>query len=147
MAGDAPGDLRLTQAVRVREVRTTMPARKADPLGAECVAQVGAALDRGEEPLAAQLRAAARYLLFSLEELAPGRSVEVRVPPVAAVQCVPGPRHTRGTPPNVVETDPLTWFRLATGRVRWDEAVQAGAVRASGPRADLGQYLPLVSKN
>jgi len=124
-----------------------MPARKPDPLGAEDVARVAAALDRGEEPPAAQLRKAVRYLLLSLEELAPGRSVEVRVPPVAAVQCVEGPRHTRGTPANVVETDPLTWFRLATGRERWDEAVLAGAVRASGPRADLGQYLPLVAKN
>ena len=124
-----------------------MPASKPDPLGAEYVAQVGAALDQGEAPSAADLRAAVRYLLHSLEDLAPGRSVEVRVPPVPAVQCVPGPRHTRGTPPNVVETDPLTWFRLATGRVRWDEAVRAGAVRASGSRADLGEYLPLVTKN
>jgi hypothetical protein len=89
-----------------------------------------------------------RYLLHSLEDLAPGHSVEVRVPPVAAVQCVAGPRHTRGTPPNVVETDPLTWFRLATGRVEWDDAVRTGAVRASGPRADLlGQYLPVGMKN
>ena len=111
------------------------------------MAQVGAALDRGEAPPAAALRPAVRYLLQSLEDLAPGRSVEVRVPPVAAVQCVAGPRHTRGTPPNVVETDPLTWFRLATGRVGWDDAVRTGAVRASGPRADLGQYLPLCMNN
>jgi hypothetical protein len=124
-----------------------MPARRPDPLGAEHVAQVDAALDRGEAPSAAVLRSAVRHLLLSLEELAPGRSVEVRVPPVAAVQCVEGPRHTRGTPPNVVETDPLTWFRLATGRVGWDEAVATGAVRASGPRADLGRYLPLITKN
>ena len=124
-----------------------MPARKPDPPGAESVALVAAALDRGEEPGQADLRAAVRYLLQSLEDLAPGRSVEVRVPPVAAVQCIPGPRHTRGTPPNVVETDPLTWFRLATGRVHWDEAMGAGSIAASGPRADLGQYLPLISKN
>jgi Bacterial SCP ortholog len=124
-----------------------MPARKPDPLGAEDVAVVAAALDRGEVPPGAELRKAVRYLMLVLEELAPGRSVEVRVPPVAAVQCVAGPRHTRGTPPNVVETDPLTWFRLATGRVRWDEAMRAGAIQASGPRADLGQYLPLVTKN
>jgi len=62
---------------------------------------------------------------------------------VAAVQCLDGPRHTRGTPPNVVETDPLTWIRLATGRLAWADAVQSAAVRASGPRADLAEYLPL----
>lgn len=124
-----------------------MPERKPDPSGAEHVRAVAAALDRGEAPPAAALRPAVRYLLQSLEDLAPGRSVEVRVPPVAAVQCVAGPRHTRGTPPNVVETDPLTWFRLATGRVGWDDAVRTGAVRASGPRANLGQYLPLGTKN
>src|SRR5579862_6583833 len=120
-----------------------MPARKPDPLGAEYVTAVGAALDRGNDPPAAVLRPAVRYLLWRLEEQAPGRSVEVRVPPVGAVQCVPGPRHTRGTPPNVVETDPVTWFRLATGRIGWDESVDCGAVRASGPRADLGPYLPV----
>ena len=120
-----------------------MPPRKPDPLGAEYVAQVGAALDRGEEPPATVLRPAVRHLLWKLEEEAPGHSVEVRVPPVAAVQCIPGPRHTRGTPPNVVETDPVTWFRLATGRIGWAEAVGSAAVRASGPRADLGPYLPL----
>ena len=74
---------------------------------------------------------------------APGRSLELRVPPYAAVQCVEGPRHTRGTPPNVVETDPLTWIRLAAGRVDWREAVAGGAVRASGERADLTGWLPL----
>jgi uncharacterized protein (TIGR03083 family) len=74
---------------------------------------------------------------------APGRSLELRVPPYAAVQCVEGPRHTRGTPPNVVETDPLTWIRLAAGRVGWNDAVTSGSVRASGERADLGRWLPL----
>jgi len=120
-----------------------MPARKPDPRGAQDVALAGATLDRGGEPPAAVLRSAARFLLLTLEQQVPGRSVEVRVPPVAAVQCVAGPRHTRGTPPNVIETDPLTWFRLATGRLGWPEAVESGAVRASGPRADLGRYLPL----
>ena len=64
--------------------------------------------------------------------------------PVAAVQVVEGPRHTRGTPPNVVETDPLTWFRLATGRLGWAAAVRSGAVLASGARSDLSEYLPLA---
>jgi uncharacterized protein (TIGR03083 family) len=78
----------------------------------------------------------------------PGRSVEVRVPPYAAVQCAisdPGPTHTRGTPPNVVETDPLSFLRLATGRIRWTDAVANGAVHASGLRADLSAVLPLLS--
>ena len=74
----------------------------------------------------------------------PGRSVEVRVPPFAAVQCVEGPRHTRGTPPNVVETDPRTWLELATGRLEWSDAVEAGRVMASGTRADLSHWLPVL---
>lgn len=89
-------------------------------------------------------RLVSRTLLAALAELAPGRSVEVRVPPYAAVQCVEGPRHTRGTPANVVEADPVTWTRLACGRVPWDEVVAIGAVRASGERADLTSYLPLL---
>jgi hypothetical protein len=97
----------------------------------------------GAEPQRAALRAAIRYSLGQLEEKVPGRTVEVRVPPFAAVQCVPGPRHTRGTPPNVVETDPLTWLDLATGQLQWEAAVAAGRVRASGQRADLREYLPL----
>jgi hypothetical protein len=121
-----------------------MPARKLDPDGPAHVAEVGAALDRGEDPPQAVLRSAARYLLHVLEREAPGRCVEMRVVPVAAVQCVTGPRHTRGTPPNVIETDPVTWFRLATGRLGWAEAVGTGAVRASGARADLSSYLPLA---
>jgi hypothetical protein len=69
--------------------------------------------------------------------------VEVRIPPYGAIQCVEGPRHTRGTPPNVVETDPITWLEIATGRTGWDEAVRSGRVRVSGVRADLSGYLPL----
>ena len=94
-----------------------MPPRKPDPGGPACVAEVAAALDRGEDPPQAALRSAARYLLHVLEAAAPGRSVEMRVVPVGAVQCVAGPRHTRGTPPNVIETDPLTWFLLAAALV------------------------------
>ena len=120
-----------------------MPPRKLDPNGPAIVTDVGTAIDHGQEPPQAELRAGARYLLQILERDAPGRSVEVRVVPVAAVQCVAGPRHTRGTPPNVIETDPLTWFKLATGRLDWAEAVESGAVRASGARADLSAYLPL----
>ncbi len=120
-----------------------MPARRPDPSDAVSVATVTRALDAGEPPSAAALRSAVRYLLLVLADKVPGRAVEVRVPPVAAVQCVAGPRHTRGTPPNVVETDPLTWIRLATGRMTWAEAVADGSVAASGPRADLTAYLPI----
>jgi len=114
-------------------------------LGAASLAVVTAAVTMGADPLRPALRAAVRYTLALLGEQVPGRTVEVRVPPFAAIQCVPGPRHTRGTPPNVVETDPLTWLDLATGRLAWDVAVAAGRVYASGQRADLSPYLPLVS--
>lgn len=66
------------------------------------------------------------------------------MPPYGAVQCVPGPRHTRGTPPNVIETDPATWVRLVTGQLGWAEAAASGRIRASGNRADLSSYLPLA---
>ncbi len=121
-----------------------MPARRPDPDGEASVAAVAAAVDAGAEPERAALRAAARFLLRELERVRPGRSVEIRVVPVAAVQAIAGPRHTRGTPPNVVETDPLTWFKLATGRLSWDEALRTGAVLASGARSDLAEYLPLT---
>jgi uncharacterized protein (TIGR03083 family) len=90
------------------------------------------------------LAAATRLLADALAAKAPGGSTEVRIPPYAVVQCVEGPRHTRGTPPNVVETDPLTWIRLATGRVSWKDAVEEAKVSASGERADLGGLLPLL---
>ncbi|GGS88899.1 maleylpyruvate isomerase family mycothiol-dependent enzyme [Streptomyces chromofuscus] len=91
------------------------------------------------------LAAATRLLADALAAKAPGGSTEVRIPPYAVVQCVEGPRHTRGTPPNVVETDPLTWIRLATGRLTWTDAVAQARVSASGERADLGKLLPLMA--
>ncbi|MFI9549463.1 sterol carrier family protein [Streptomyces sp. NPDC052016] len=91
------------------------------------------------------LAAATRLLADVLAVRAPGGATEVRVPPYAVVQCVEGPRHTRGTPPNVVETDPLTWVRLATGRLVWKDAVEEAKVSASGERADLSALLPLMS--
>ncbi|MFI8170985.1 sterol carrier family protein [Streptomyces sp. NPDC085931] len=91
------------------------------------------------------LAACTRLLADALAVKAPGGSTEVRVPPYAVVQCVEGPRHTRGTPPNVVETDPLTWIRLATGRLTWARAVRNAEVRASGERADLSVHLPLMT--
>jgi uncharacterized protein (TIGR03083 family) len=104
-----------------------------------------AAATGAEVPLDRQaLAAVTRLLADALAERVPGRSVELRVPPFAVVQCVEGPRHTRGTPPNVVETNPLTWLRLATGRAAWAEAVAEAEVTASGERSDLSGYLPLL---
>jgi hypothetical protein len=86
-----------------------------------------------------------KALLRALATKAPGRAVEVRVPPVAAIQCIEGPRHTRGTPPNVVETDPRSWLLLATGLLAADDATAAGTLRLSGSRAaEIGERLPLV---
>ena len=93
----------------------------------------------------AALASAVRTLAEILAAQAPGRSVEIRVPPFVAVQVISGPRHTRGTPPNVVETDPVTWVRLATGRTTFAEARATRAVTASGNRADLSEYLPVLS--
>lgn len=89
------------------------------------------------------IRQAVKVTLWWLRQQHPGRSVEIRVPPHGAVQAIEGPRHTRGTPPNVVETDPTTWLALVSGRVDWADAVADGRVRASGTRADLTALLPI----
>ncbi|MFJ2779134.1 sterol carrier family protein [Kitasatospora sp. NPDC087315] len=88
--------------------------------------------------------AVTRLLADAFADRAPGGAVELRIPPYAVVQAVEGPRHTRGTPPNVVETDPFTWIRLATGRTDWASAVDADRVSASGERSDLRAYLPVL---
>jgi hypothetical protein len=98
----------------------------------------------GAEPPRSEVARAVRVSLRALAQAAPGATVEVRVPPFAAVQCVAGPRHTRGTPPNTVETDPKTWLQLATGRLAWHQALAEGRAVASGTRADLSPYLPLA---
>lgn len=87
---------------------------------------------------------AVRYLLQLLAERAPGNTVEVRVPPFGAVQAIEGPRHTRGTPPNVIEMDAETWVAIATGDLSWAAALAAGRISASGQRADLSGLLPLL---
>ncbi|GAA3486483.1 sterol carrier family protein [Streptomyces cremeus] len=89
------------------------------------------------------LAARTRLLADALAVEAPGTSTEVRIPPFAVVRCIEDPRHTRGTPPNVVESDPLTWVRLATGRAQWAAAVENAQVKASGERADLVEVLPI----
>ena len=99
----------------------------------------GEAEDPGRRAVGAAVKTSARWLAQQV----PGRSVELRVPPHVAVQCVEGPRHTRGTPPNVVETDARTWLQLATGATTWAQAVADGMVSASGSRADLTEHVPL----
>lgn len=81
--------------------------------------------------------------LAELVKRAPGRAIEVRIPPYAAIQCGDGPTHTRGTPPNVIEMDAATWLSLASGEVAWNDAMDSGAISASGARADLSEYLPI----
>jgi Bacterial SCP ortholog len=99
--------------------------------------------DGAEQPPRAVVGAAVKTSARWLAQQVPGRSVEVRIPPHVAVQCIEGPRHTRGTPPNVVETDASTWLRLVSGRLTWADALAAGKVTASGNRADLSGLLPL----
>jgi hypothetical protein len=114
-------------------------------------AEIAAVLERlddaehgGETPHKEDVRAAVKHFLAVLTSRAPGKSVEVRVPPYAAVQCIEGARHTRGTPPAVVETDAATWLALARGRESFADAQYAGRVRASGERSDLSPLLPLT---
>ncbi|HYI51363.1 MAG TPA: sterol carrier family protein [Microbacterium sp.] len=120
-----------------------MPRRITTDEGRAALAAVRAAAADSRTPVRADLATAVRYLLQLLAEKAPGGAVEVRVPPFGAVQVIEGPRHTRGTPPNVVETDPATWIALATGEEKWADAAAAGRIRASGIRADLTDVLPL----
>lgn len=118
-----------------------MPARlkPADPAAvADALTRVAAG-----SPERSDLRLLTKHYLAVLEARAPGHSVEVRVPPYAAIQCIAGVRHTRGTPPAVIETDAPTWVALATGELGWADAVDAGRVQASGERTDLSPYLPL----
>jgi len=99
------------------------------------------------DPAGAPTATVAMAVRYSLEELAaraPGRALEVRVPPHGAVQCVQGPRHTRGTPANVIEMDARTWLDLVTGQADWATAIAGGAVHASGQRATLAGLLPIV---
>ena len=115
--------------------------------GTEALATVTQIYDTGRVPGRAELATAVRYLLEDLAEQYPGNTLEVRVPPFGAVQCVAGPKHTRGTPPNVVECDPETWILLATGRLTWQGAATTHRVTASGTRAQLADIVPLFTQD
>lgn len=115
------------------------PRRRIDPAAGRAALRAAAAGQADRRCLATAVR-------YGLEELAhrhPGGSIEVRVPPYGVTQLGLGPRHTRGTPPNVVEMDPATFVQLAVGQLAWQQARAAGVVSASGTRADLAAYLPL----
>lgn len=125
-----------------------MARHRADPVKThDAVRSVEAWLrdDTNPAPSRADLAAAVRLTARTLAEQAPGTSVEVRIPPFVAVQCISGPRHTRGTPPNVVEADPRTWLLVATGLLGVTDASATGALRLSGSRAgEIQTWLPLV---
>lgn len=130
------GAIKLSDLVATRVLEAVVHSLD---LTASVVGSEGVAVERSAVAMTCRILAAA------LVEVAPGRSVELRVPPYTAVQCVAGPRHTRGTPPNVVEIDPVTWIELATGRISWEAAADGGQLRASGERADLSAYLPVLA--
>ena len=122
--------------------------RTADPAKTRAAVSVVADWLRSDDaptPDRGALADAVRLTARTLATLAPGASVEVRVPPFVAVQCIAGLAHTRGNPPNVVETDPRTWLRMATGLVTMGDAVAGGGVQSSGSRAvEIADWLPLV---
>lgn len=121
-------------------------AKTVDPAQArQAVAVVGKWLETGvDKPSRNEIAAAVRATARLMAQDAPGHSVEVRVPPFVAVQCIEGPRHTRGTPPNVVETDAHTWLLMATGRLRFADALDQGLLDVSGSRAgEVSKWLPV----
>ncbi len=120
------------------------PRRRTDPAAGRAALRAWHADPEGTDR--ATRATAVRHTLEELSARAPGNSVEVRVPPFGVVQCVEGPRHTRGTPPNVVETDAETWLCLATGSMAWAQALAEGVLRVSGTRADLSALLPLTGQ-
>jgi hypothetical protein len=126
------------------KVTSYRPIVSSSPEKSAAIGSVLASIAEGESPQRPALRAAVRDLLSQLAANAPGRSVEVRVPPFGAIQCVEGPRHTRGTPSNVVEMEPVTFVELAAGRLSWKDAVKDGRIRASGIRADISHLFPII---
>ncbi|MDQ5841663.1 MAG: sterol carrier family protein [Chloroflexota bacterium] len=139
--------------IPVEDGRSALAAWLQANTGAQGSANTGPAAPgpAAPDPVSASAAAVSRSTLatavrYSLEEVtarAPGNSVEVRVPPFGVTQCVEGPRHTRGTPPNVIECDAGTWLAMVSGQLSWADAVAAGRVAASGLRADLSGLLPL----
>ena len=139
------GCLRDPGVERIRaKVTSYRPNVSSSPEKSAALRSVLESIAAGESAQRPALRDAVRELLTQLATVAPGRSVEVRVPPFGAIQCVHGPRHTRGTPSNVVEMDPITFVELATGRLAWEDAFKDGRIRASGIRADISRLFPII---
>jgi hypothetical protein len=141
MVRPTPERLRAALDAQLAELGPAPDAVPAKKLADALVGAVLTAYQSGRDPVRPAVKLVVKILLDRLASEAPGRSVEMRVPPYGAVQCVEGPRHTRGTPPNVIETDPKTWILLATGRLAWDDA--RDRIAASGARADLSGRLPV----
>ncbi len=123
-----------------------MGKRRINPMDGMAAVRAVTSGQAAREPNDPTFAMAVRYLLEALSELRPGNTVEIRVPPLGATQCIEGPTHRRGTPPNVVEMDADTWFDLAVGEIEWADAAASGRLRASGNRADISECLPLVAK-
>ncbi|SDM45167.1 hypothetical protein SAMN05216368_10131 [Cryobacterium flavum] len=134
----------MPRARLIRQTGTMARARIDDGAGR---AAVRAALAEGASASRDIRAQAVRYTLQLLAEQAEGNTLEVRVPPFGATQCIEGPRHTRGTPPNVVEMDVATWLGLATGTLAFADGVASGAIHASGARADLTGHVPVLPLN
>ncbi len=120
-----------------------MPQRRIKPLDGIAAVRAVLADSSKRETSNEDFKMAVRYLLEELSFLRPGRSVEVRVPPLGAVQCVEGLTHRRGTPPNTIELNSADWFALAVGEVTWDSLVASGRILVSGTRADISEALPI----
>ena len=86
-----------------------------------------------------------KEVLAKISKLAPGHAVELRIPPYSAIQCVEGPKHTRGTPPNVVEMSAEVLFEIVGGKINWPDAISDGRISASGERSDLSALFQQVA--
>jgi len=122
-----------------------MPRRIDPTIGRAAVERAAVLWEAADAPDRETAATAVRYLLQELADRAPGRSVEVRVPPYGAAQCIDGTAHRRGTPPAVIEMDAPTWIALGAGKVAWADAVERGGVQASGEHSDLSRLLPLIA--
>jgi len=93
-----------------------------------------------------EIKIQVKQILQVIEAIVPGRSVELRIPPYAAIQCIAGSTHRRGTPPNVVEMDAQTLLKLSKSPQNWDQLCSEGKISASGTNSNLAELFSRVSK-